>query len=354
MALLARGLSAKKYRIHLGLVTQAEAPPEYATPEFATSGFVVHTLGAQRVRGAAFALVSLVRQLRPDVLLSGMAHLNSLVLLLRPLFPARPWVLVRQNGTASAALAFGGLPWHTGLLYRTLYPRADCVICQSKSMAADMARGFSIPPDRIAVLHNPVPVEEIRQAVRVRSEAWPGAGPHLLAVGRLVREKGFDLLLEALVKVREKYAQTDLLLLGTGAEEEALKAQCRQLKLENFVRFGGHVDPPYGHFANASVFVLSSRHEGMPNALLEAAAAGLPIVSTAACGGVEELLRSQPGTWLTREISAQALTAALLDALERLRPGQRFEHAFLAPFRMDRAIAAYEELIDAYLEEKRR
>jgi glycosyltransferase involved in cell wall biosynthesis len=93
--------------------------------------------------------------------------------------------------------------------------------------------------------------------------------------------------------------------------------------------------------------VLSSRHEGMPNALLEAAAAGLPIVALPASGGVADLLRDQPGTWLAREVSSTALAASLLEALADLRPGQRFTHEFIEPFRKDRAIHAYEDLIEA-------
>ena len=66
--------------------------------------------------------------------------------------------------------------------------------------------------------------------------------------------------------------------------------------------------------------MLPSRHEGLPNALLEAAAAGLPIVAMPASGGVVELLRDQPGVWLAPEISAEALAASLLAALKLCGP----------------------------------
>jgi glycosyltransferase involved in cell wall biosynthesis len=111
------------------------------------------------------------------------------------------------------------------------------------------------------------------------------------------------------------------------------------------------VDHPYRTFPNATLFVLSSRHEGLPNALLEAAAAGLPIVAVPSSQGVVDLLSGQPGVWLAREVSAAALAASLLTALEALRPGERFTHPFVEEFRLDRALPAYEELIDAALEE---
>src|ERR1039457_3487921 len=75
MALLARGLSAEKYELHLGLITQAEAGGE-GLP----SWIQIHALGAPRVRAGAFRLLRLVRRLKPDLILSGIFHLNFLVL----------------------------------------------------------------------------------------------------------------------------------------------------------------------------------------------------------------------------------------------------------------------------------
>jgi glycosyltransferase involved in cell wall biosynthesis len=348
-SLLARGLSHEKYELHLGLVTQSQIGPEVMP-----SWVQVHPLGVPRVRAAAFRLLLLVRRLKPDVILSGMFHLNFLVLLLRPFFPRGTHVLVRQNGTVSAALSLGNLPGYTRLLYRLLYRRADRVICQTDAMARDLIDQLGIRPERLAVLSNPLDIEAIRIVARDNPSRWPetalaARGPHLLAVGRLSKEKGFDLLLQALATVRQQFPNADLLIVGCGPEEACLQTQCRDLGLQPAVRFSGHVDHPAVYFQSASLFVLSSRHEGMPNALLEAAAAGLPIVALPASGGVSDLLRDQPGAWLAKEISAQALAATLLAALRILGPGERFAHAFIEKFRLARAIHAYESLIETVL-----
>jgi glycosyltransferase involved in cell wall biosynthesis len=305
------------------------------------------------VRAGAFRLLRLLRRLKPDLILAGIFHLNFLVLLLRPLLPKGTRILVRQNGTVSSALAFGGLPGYTRLLYRLLYRRADRVICQSPSMAADLARQLGLPVDRIVILPNPVDVDEIRSSIRLNpalpSGFHPGPGPHLLAVGRLAREKGFDLLLRALASVRREYPEASLLIAGSGPEEAVLKAECRALGLDRVVRFAGQVAAPWAYFQRATLFVLPSRQEGLPNALLEAAAAGVPIVALPASGGMVELVSGQPGVWLAPELSAEALAASLLEALRALRPGERFAHSFVEPFRIDRAIQAYENLIDETL-----
>jgi glycosyltransferase involved in cell wall biosynthesis len=346
-ALLASGLSKEKYEMHLGLITQTNL--DITLP----ASVHVHCLGARRVRASVFRLLRLVRQLKPELILSGMAHLNFLVLLLRPFFPRGTHVLVRQNGTISATLAFGGVPWYTRLLYRLLYRLADRVICQTESMAADLALELGVPENRLAVLPNPVDVGEIRTFSGLNSAPQTGSrsgpGPHLLAVGRLAPEKGFDLLLRALVSVRREFPQASLLIAGAGPQEAALKAECHALELDSAVRFAGRIDRPWTLFPAATLFVLPSRHEGLPNALLEAAAAGLPIVALPASGGVVDLLRDQSGVWLASTLSEDALAASLLAALRVLRPSERFAHRFVEAFRIDRAIQAYERLIDRIL-----
>jgi len=322
MVLVARGLSREKFEVHLGLV-RAGDPRAGAVPP----GVAVHALGAGRARAATLRLLLLVWRLRPHLILSGAPEISFLALLLRPFFPTRTRVLVRQNGTVSAALAHGGVPRYTRLLYRLLYRRADRVICQSHAMAKDLARVTGVRNELIVVLPNPVDLEGIL-AARDAPSAWNGPGPHLLAVGRLSREKGFDLLIEALAALRKRFPAADLILVGSGHEEMALKALCRSLEIENAVCFAEQVDPPYAFFKGATLFVLPSRYEGMPNALLEAAAAGLPLVSTPASGGVVDLLMGRRGAWLATEVSASALTKALELALENPRPGARYHHGF--------------------------
>ena len=230
-------------------------------------------------------------------------------------------------GPVSTALAFGGLPSYTRTLYRLLYRHADRVICQTRAMAADLAGELGLESDCIAVLPNPVDLDGIRAAAD-GPDQWTGSGPHLLAVGRLSLEKGFDLLLRALATVREGFPNADLIIAGAGQEEAALKALCRELELDKAVHFAGHVDRPYAFFPGATLFVLPSRHEGMPNALLEAAAGGLPIVALPASGGIVDLLDDRPGSWLASGISAEALSVSLLAALRTVRHGERFPNSF--------------------------
>jgi glycosyltransferase involved in cell wall biosynthesis len=340
--LLTRGLSPHKYEIHLGLMTQPACPSE-CLPAFAT----VHSLGARRVRSAALPLLRLVRSLKPDIILSGMAHLNFLVLLLRPFFPRKTRVLVRQNTTASSSLR--QLPRYAGFLYRLLYPAADRIVCQTEAMAADLARQSRIKPSHMQVLANPVDIDAIHALINADPTQWSGPGPHLLAIGRLSPEKGFDLLLEAFSSLRLKFPSADLTIVGEGPEEAALKIMQRTLRLETSVHFPGYVLHPESYFPGATLFVLSSRHEGLPNALLEASAGGLPIAALPSSDGVARLLDGKRGAWVANQVSSMALTRVLLRALRSINSGQRFDHRWIEQFRMDHALQGYESLIDETL-----
>ena len=274
-----------------------------------------------------------------------MAHLNFLVLLLRPFLPRKTRILVRQNGMVGSKAQ---TPRLTRLLYKLLYPRSDCIICQTKAMATEMAV-LSGTPQRLRILPNPVDIESIRACADHDSTQYPGPGPHLLAVGRLSREKGFDLLLHAFASMRAKYPDAHLTMIGAGPEKLALQALSRTLALESAVRFVGSVPHPEAWFRGATIFILSSRHEGLPSALLEAAAGGLPIVALPARGGLVDLLDGLAGVWVAPEISAHALEVSLCAALRALQPGERFAHAWNEQFRMGHVIQLYEELIDRTL-----
>ena len=343
---LARCLSPEKYEIHLGLITQP-CPSAQDLPPWVA----IHGLNSSRVRLGGWKLLRLLWRIRPHVVLSGMAHLNLLVLLLRPLFLQNTPIIVRQNGSLSATLAPG--PFAIRRLYRFAYRRASLIICQTHSMSEELQKELGIPVSNLQVLPNPVDIHRIRASCQTTQNHWSGPGPNLLAVGRLVPEKGFDLLIEAFSRLHREFPQAQLVIAGAGPCEFKLKLQCSSLGIEDHVKFAGQIASPAIYFRGASVFVLSSREEGLPNALLEAAAAGLPIVSLPSSRGIADLLREKQGVWLGDEISTDAFESALRAALSSIKPLERFPHPWIHAFDLDPAIRCYENAIDAVLEASR-
>ena len=343
--ILARSLDRNKYEVHLGLVTALNS--DLGDDRGIET---IHAINALRTRRSLLTLLRLIWSIRPSVILSGMAHLNLLILLLRPILPRRTRILVRQNGELSETLATGFHPRISRFIYGYAYRRADLVICQSEAMKQEIQREFHIAQTKLAVLPNPLDASFVRWTPETSEFQEIESGQHLIAIGRLAPEKGFDILLEAFAGLSSQFSGTRLTVIGSGACEASLKQLSHTLGIASRVCFSGYVSNPATFFPSASLFVLSSRTEGIPNALLEAAAAGLPIVTTPASTGLADLVANNEGVWLASEISAKALRIAMGSALAAVTPGRRYPHLWIRPFENARAIPAYEAEIDRVLE----
>jgi glycosyltransferase involved in cell wall biosynthesis len=167
------------------------------------------------------------------------------------------------------------------------------------------------------------------------------AGPHasldkptILAVGRLHRQKGLDVLLDAFARLDAREWQ--IVLLGEGVERERLERQAQALGVADRVRFVGPVADPAPYYRAAQIFVLPSRHEGTPNALMEAMSFGLPaIVSDGSQGPLDLVSDGVTGLVIPVE-DATALSAALRRLMDdqglraRLSAGARAQMAALS------------------------
>jgi glycosyltransferase involved in cell wall biosynthesis len=141
-------------------------------------------------------------------------------------------------------------------------------------------------------------------------------------VGCLAPRKDQGVLLEALALLAAGGARVRAALVGDGPDRAALEAQARRLGLESRVRFLGERADIELLLPAMDVFVLSSREEGIPNALLEAMAAGLPAVATAVVGTPEVMQDGETG-WLVPARDPRALATALGDALARPEEARR-------------------------------
>jgi len=159
---------------------------------------------------------------------------------------------------------------------------ADAFITNSESAAA---RIKSEKPSvrQVYVVPNAVIVDfEAREAVRERLTQELGLRPDalwLIAIGRMEQLKHFDELLEVAASLREKHCNFQLILIGGGAEESYLKQLSQQLHLEDYVRITGEIPNANRWLKGFDIFCMPSVSEGLPNVVMEAAAAGLPIVT---------------------------------------------------------------------------
>jgi glycosyltransferase involved in cell wall biosynthesis len=204
-------------------------------------------------------------------------------------------------------------------------------------MCDDLVTSYGLDVKRTTVIHNPVDRARIAAALVAPKQSSTRPGPlRVVAAGRLVGQKGFDLLLDALALARRRDLQ--LTILGDGPLRDNLGARAKARGIAERVHFAGFQRNPYPILGAADLFVLSSRYEGFPNVVLEALACGTPVVATPAPGGVREILDGVAGCILADEVSAKALAAAL----DSWQPS-RVPPSAVAPYAVERIVAAYEE-----------
>jgi glycosyltransferase involved in cell wall biosynthesis len=207
------------------------------------------------------------------------------------------------------------------LIQRT-YPLADGIIAVSRRVASDIVQASSVPLDRVHVVYNPIITPELRAKMQEPLEhPWfgPGEPPVILGVGRLSREKDFATLIRAFALARQQ-CPLRLMILGEGAERPALTALASTLGIADDVAMPGFVSNPYPPMREAAVLVLSSFFEGFGNVLVEAMAAGTPVVCTRCPGGPEEILENGTYGRLVPVGDASAMAAAMLATLDAPHP----------------------------------
>lgn len=181
------------------------------------------------------------------------------------------------------------------------------IVCVSEAMGDDLKQRFPRYADRISVCLNGV--GEAFLAVDRRPHS--SGGLRLVAVGSLIRRKGYDTLLEAIARMKHR-GEVTLRIAGEGPAREQLTALASALGLGKQITLLGEVPPEHVPelLADGDVFVLSSRSEGRPNVVLEALAAGLPVVSTMLPGVCDLVVEGETG-WLVPVADAEAMSRAL-------------------------------------------
>lgn len=238
-----------------------------------------------------------IQDSRPHVVLSFVDRTNVLTLL-ATLGLEIPIVISERTDPACHRIGRGweALRW---LAYR----RCARLVTQSRAAMS------YFPPSlqrRTHIIPNPVASAPAR-AARARSES----ARTLLALGRLSEEKGFDMLIRAFSSLAPTHPAWTLTIWGEGVQRKALERQCDELSLRDRIRLPGRTNAVTEVLSEADLFVMSSRYEGFPNALCEAMASGLPVVSFDCPSGPREIIRDGIDGVLVPTGDVEALARAL-------------------------------------------
>jgi glycosyltransferase involved in cell wall biosynthesis len=271
----------------LGAARDAAAGPRQGRPLGRTA------LELPALMRKAWVLAHLARRTNAAIVSTFLNRSHTIALLAKMVFAPRMRIAINVHEMLSDHLGRFFSPLERRFMQgfvRHAFPRAEIIIAVSEGVKQDLVRHFSIPPERIVVLPNPVDLERIRRLATERvDDDVPRDGATIVAAGRLVQLKGFDLLIRAFARLRPSL-HARLLIVGEGDQRAALESLIGELHLSDRVALLGTRANPWKYMARADVVALASRSEAFPNVIGEALALGRPVIATECSPGVAEYL----------------------------------------------------------------
>jgi GalNAc-alpha-(1->4)-GalNAc-alpha-(1->3)-diNAcBac-PP-undecaprenol alpha-1,4-N-acetyl-D-galactosaminyltransferase len=280
-----------------------------------------------------------IRRSRPDTVISFTDRMNVVTLLACRSLGVDTVVSERIDPSQQPF----GFPW--SWMRRRFYSWARALVVQTDAVRRQMEPVMNGRP--IYVIPNAVDAPARDQPAREPRQAPDGL--HLAAMGRLASQKGFDLLIEAFAQAASDQPRWSLTILGEGPERRRLEELIHARGLEPRVRLPGWVADPSAVLRGCDAFVLSSRFEGFPNALLEAMALGLPAISFDCPSGPADIIRHEVDGLLVPFGNVPALAAAIRRLLSdaQLRDRLGAEAAYVVErFSSERYYARWDAVLD--------
>ncbi len=299
-------------------------------------------LNVQRARYGIFKVAGLLKKEKPDIVFSTLGHLNLLMSMIRVFFGKDIRFIARESNTVSMENQTQRFTKLFDFLYKTFYNNFDTIITQCNYMKKDLVENYGIKSKKITMIYNPVDIEMIENNISQEATyTLPKNKINLIAAGRLSRQKGFDILIEAMSMLDEKYHLT---ILGEGEEAQNLQTLVQKHNLQKQITFAGFQKNPHKIIKQSNLFILSSRYEGLPNILLEANACGIGVVAFDTPGGTAEIIEEGKNAILLKQTTPKALAQGIQKATQIDFDSQKIKEMIKQRFNVKKIIKEYEKV----------
>lgn len=334
VAKLANGLSRRGHEVHV-VVSKVHADIAAAHPEakpFALDAEVgFHVLPFRRAAFNVLSLARLMRRLKADVILPNVGtYLRSAVLAKIIGRVAAPMVYVEHGSVAHSA----------NKLTRWCLQRCMRVVAVSEGVRVGLL-DVGVHPQKLVRIYNPILDDKIDEG-EIHPWLRDKRAFVFVAAGALTPGKGFANLIASFARVHAECPTVRLLIFGRGSQFDELQQQIASLQLNDVVQLAGFSTCLRKNLSVADGFVMSSQQETFSIVLVEALAAGLPIVSTDCPVGPREVLDNGRLGALVPVDDAEAMAKAMVEVAQ----GRRFDRPDIAPYETDTALDAYEKLLN--------
>ncbi|WDN89431.1 hypothetical protein BuS5_02399 [Desulfosarcina sp. BuS5] len=290
---------------------------------------------------------------RPDVLFSTLFHNNKILLPIS--------FIIKKAGTKLFVGVVNNpekkfkVQLKAKIFIAKWYPKADLVITNSNGIKRSMMNYFKISSSKICVINNGIDIDAIHKKMLQNAAIpkIPSTHGRLVYVGRLSPQKGLNDLLLTL-KYLNAIKPCSLLIIGEGSELSMLHDLTDKLGLQDAIHFLGQVKNPYPYIYSSEILILSSHYEGFPNVILEAMICGVPVISTDAPYGPNEIIKDGWNGFLTRVGDWQQMADKILQVLGDDNIRQSFicngEKRIVKHFNLEKMCERYEKAFFSWKE----
>lgn len=303
--LFTRGISVK--------VVLLQINSAYSITDFLNSGVEVVKIRYSSI-SVVFSFIKLINKERPKYIFSSVLNINNKILLTRVLFPKTKYIIRCDTNLTAYS--------HTQRLFiNVLYPFASTLIAQTEEMALQLKESTFCSPSRISVIHNPLDFTNINKLISGVTDPFQNeSNKHFIAVGRFDRAKGYEIMVEAFAILKTRLTNIDLHIIGgvdsgEGSIYATVKQIIKQNELENFVEIVGYDSNPYKYMKYADCFILSSRWEGLPNALIESQYLGIPAAATNCIPIISRIIKTGYNGFIAEVDNPKSLADAMMKAV---------------------------------------
>ncbi|MEO8085694.1 MAG: glycosyltransferase [Bacteroidota bacterium] len=269
------------------------------------------------------AILKFLKTEKPDVLISTQIHVNLVAMLLKIVFRTKTKIILREATSPGAQfMNFQDVRSRTvKWMVKMLYPKADAIVAICEAVKNNLVEHHFAKMEQVTVIFNPVINQHLIEGMKVETddEFFHAGVPVIISSGRLAPVKNFSLLIESFHKLLQKQ-DARLIIMGEGQERSKLESLISQVHLDRKVKLIGMKQNPFPYLKKSSVYVLTSLFEGLPNALIEAMACGLQLISVDCPGGSGEVLMNGELGKLVPMNNVDALADAMSAAIQNPLP----------------------------------
>ena len=282
-----RMLDRKVFDIHLTIMNKEGPSFEYLPKDI-----TLHDLNVRKTMFSIFKLRKNIFDVNPDVVYSTLFRTHKALYFALQGIKNKPIILMRSPNSPKLLLENKNMGVFEKFLLERAYIKADIVLAQTPEMKNEIMKYHHIDQKKIQVFLNPLDTDSIDEKIKNIETPFNTKYVNIVAAGRLIEQKGFDILIKSFKKVIDRNSNFRLYIIGEDVvgKLESLEYLVDSLGLNPYIHFLGYQKNPYLYFYFSDLYVLSSRWEGLPNTVMENLYLKKPIIATRCIPFMDKLI----------------------------------------------------------------